>query len=612
MKIRRKVLLLVFLAVCGLASLLQAVSLANTHYQQTAQSSGQSTLSLVAEAVDQAVGRFKPISGLIAGEPVFRQLLQQDTRAGIVPFTNEKLRQIAISVGASEVYVMDRTGQAIATSNYRDRESFLRRNFSHHPYFARSIAGQSAFFHALDATSGERGFFFSTPILDGIEVIGVLAVRIDLGALEQDWMGTGHEILIADNNGIVFLSSREMYRFRALAPLTEPRRIQIAETRQFPTGRVVPINLSADVIGPQTVQVTMGDPSSNGKRYLASSMPLTLAGWHAIVLTPTGPVQAQVARTVAFGALTVMVLLMTGLVLAQRRANILQRITIEQEQRVMLEEKVQERTADLDSANASLRDEVAERRNAEEKLRKSQKELIQAGKLAALGQMSAAISHEINQPLTAIKSYADNASEFLMRARIEDADENIRSISKMSDRIADISRHLRTFARQPGDTLAPFNVSETIAEMIKLVGPQLRAHAAHINFDPSPEDVWAIGGKLRLQQVLVNIVNNALEAMQDVPTPVIDIRTMRDGDRVSISLRDHGPGLPSETMDRIFDAFYTTKEAGTGMGLGMSISHNIISDFGGELTAQNHPQGGAIFTVVLVGDDATKKQGMDG
>ena len=278
----------------------------------------------------------------------------------------------------------------------------------------------------------------------------------------------------------------------------------------------------------------------------------------------------------------------------------------------MLEEKVQERTADLDSANASLRDEVAERRNAEEKLRKSQKELIQAGKLAALGQMSAAISHEINQPLTAIKSYADNASEFLMRARIEDADENIRSISKMSDRIADISRHLRTFARQPGDTLAPFNVSETIAEMIKLVGPQLRAHAAHINFDPSPEDVWAIGGKLRLQQVLVNIVNNALDAMQDVPTPVIDIRTMRDGDRVSISLSDHGPGLPSETMDRIFDAFYTTKEAGTGMGLGMSISHNIISDFGGELTAQHHPQGGAIFTVVLVGDDATKKQGMDG
>ncbi len=604
MQSRHRLFAFVLIAACAIVGVFHAFSSANGFYQNRAQASARSTLVLVAEAVDQTVGRFEPIPGLIAGDPALRQMLDQGADPGIVPFINEKLRQIAFSVGASEVYVMDRSGLTVAASNYRDADSFLGRNFAFRPYFTQSLGGRNAFFHALGITSGERGFFFSAPILDGIEVLGVLAVKITVGEIERDWLGTGHDILIADGDGIVFLSSREAFRFGALAPLSNPALRYIKETQQFPLERVQQIELSADVIAPRAVQVTLGDPAQ-GDRFLAASMPLTLAGWHAIAFTPMRPVQIQALRTVIFVALAFAALLLGGLVIAQRRANTLQRIRIETEQRAILEQKVQERTADLDAANATLRDEVTERRNAEERLRKSQKELVQAGKLAALGQMSAAISHEINQPLAAIKSYADNATQFLARDRVEDATSNIKSISKMSDRMAEISRHLRTFARQPGDTLGPINVSEVITETIGLVGPQARASNAEIKFEPPHDAILALGGKLRLQQVLVNIVTNALEAMSDVKKPLIDAHVERAGGNVQICLRDHGPGLPQESMDQVFDAFYTTKEAGVGMGLGMSISHNIMSDFGGALTAANHPDGGAVFTVTLQAHEDT-------
>ena len=296
-----------------------------------------------------------------------------------------------------------------------------------------------------------------------------------------------------------------------------------------------------------------------------------------------------------------MALAVTGLialVIFQRRANILQRIQMEQEQRALLEEKVRERTADLDAANTSLRAEVIERRTAEDRLRKSQKELIQAGKLAALGQMSAAISHEINQPLAAIKAFAVNASEFLTRSRLDDAHSNIEKISTTSDRIAEISQHLRNFARQPGDELKTINVNEVIRETIGLVGPQLRTRGAEVEFEPDG-DTFALGGKLRLQQVLVNIINNALEAMAQAKSPRIEISTHSTQETATISLRDFGPGFTEEVLEQVFDAFYSTKEAGVGMGLGMSISQNIINDFGGSISAENHPDGGAVFKVTL-------------
>lgn len=586
------------IVLCALIGLGLLFSWANAYFLEKARVSARSTLVLIAESVDQTVGRYAPISGLVAREQSLRRVLEGNVDSGFQAFVNEKLRQIAISIGASEVYLMDTSGLTVAASNYRDDDSFLGRNFAFRPYFKRAVTGLNTTFHALGTTSGERGFFFASPVVQDIDIIGVLVVKITVDHIEKDWRNTDHEIVLADRNRVVFLSSREDFTFRTVAPLLPSARDEIVETQQYPMARVVPMGLSADVIRKVPVEVTMSKDLTT-ERFLASSLPLALSGWHAIAFTPLGPVRAQAAWTVAVAFLALLVGCLAAMLILQRRANIIQMFRFEQEQRALLEARVAERTADLDAANASLMEEVAERRHAEQQLRKSQKELIQAGKLAALGKMSAAISHEINQPLAAIKSYAVNASTFLARSRFEDAKFNVDNITKMTDRMTEISRHLRNFARQPGDSVKPINIIEVIEETIGLVGPEFRAQNARIVFEPRDGAVWALGGKLRLQQVLVNIMTNALEAMAGQAERVVECDVALDQDVVRIMVRDHGPGVPSDVLEQVFDAFFTTKEAGSGMGLGMSISQNIVTDFGGALSVKNHPDGGAVFTVTL-------------
>lgn len=564
-----------------------------------AQDASKSTLRLVSGAVDQAIGQFKPIPGLIASDPIFQSLLAETDNEGLVPFVNEKLRHIADAVGASETYVMDPVGTTVAASNYRDAGSFVGKNFEYRPYFQRALAGESAQFHALGTTSGERGFFFAAPILDGINVRGVLVVKVAVDAFEGSWAGSPRDVIVADQNGVVFLSSREDYRLRSLAPLSDGVRARIEETRQFPLDAVRPIPFSASVVAPSAVEIALGEEGAED-RYLSDSEPLVLSGWHRIVLTPLEPVRRQAIFVLAVWNLATGAIALAALALIQRRARVMERIRVEQTQRGMLEKMVQERTADLDAANMTLRSEVNERKAAEEQLRKTQKDLVQAGKLAALGQMSAAISHEINQPLAAVKSYADNAKQYLDRSRADEAKANISRISQMADRMAKISGHLRNFARRPGDTLNAIPLGEVVQDAIDLMEPQLRQNQTTLEFDALEPDVWVMGGRLRLQQVLVNILTNAMDAMKDQDDRRIFVTTSQDDQTVTAHLRDTGPGMAQEALDQAFEAFFTTKTAGTGMGLGLSISYNIIEDFGGKLSASNHQDGGSVFSVSLV------------
>lgn len=566
-------------------------------FLQREQDAAEDTRRLVIEAIDQTIGRYEPLPQLVADDPVFQDLLRQSDNSGLVPFINEKLRLLAQSLGVSDIYIMDKSGLTIATSNYRREDSFFGKNFAYRPYFQIPLEGETTLFHALGTTSGERGFFFSAPILDGIEVVGVLAIKVPVDRIETAWTGSEREIIVADPNGVAFLSSRPEYRMRALAPLNDGQRKEIAMTRQYPLDLVAPLNLSASVISSGVVGVTVS--AAEETRFLSISGPLDLAGWHAIVLTPFVPIRMRALAAVGVLALAITALALVGLLIYQRRASLLDRMRFEQEQRVILEDTVKARTADLDATNASLLMEVAERKSTEERLRKSQNELIQAGKLAALGKMSAALSHEINQPLGAVKSYAYNASRFLERGQTTEVAENISLISEMADRMVRISNHLRGFARQPGEKLRAIPIGDVVQKAIDLSTPQMRSSGVTVTFDPPQPEIFGIGGALRLQQVIVNMLTNAADAMADAPVKNVEIDVQDTGDAIRINLRDHGPGLEPEAMEQVFDAFYTTKEAGVGMGLGLSISFNIVEDFGGSMSVVNHPDGGAVFTVTL-------------
>jgi two-component system C4-dicarboxylate transport sensor histidine kinase DctB len=342
-----------------------------------------------------------------------------------------------------------------------------------------------------------------------------------------------------------------------------------------------------------------------GVTYVANSALLPETGWRVTHLTPASEARGQALLVMAVAGLTALLFILGAAVVADRRARIRERIAEQEAAQIELEARVAQRTADLNAANAQLTREIDERRTTEARLRKTQKDLVQAGKLAALGQMSAALSHELNQPLTAIKSYADNAAAFLDRGRTDTAKENVGRIRQMADRMAALSGHLRNFARRPQETVGPVDLRLVIEDAVELMGSRLRAARAEITTDLGDGPVWVAGGRLRLQQVFVNLISNALDAMGDQANPsvAITLDPAPEG-RVRVAVQDSGSGLSDDILPTLFDPFVTTKAPGQGLGLGLSISYNIVGDFGGRLSAANRPEGGAVFVVELARAEA--------
>jgi two-component system C4-dicarboxylate transport sensor histidine kinase DctB len=281
--------------------------------------------------------------------------------------------------------------------------------------------------------------------------------------------------------------------------------------------------------------------------------------------------------------------LLVGLLLAwtvsQRRARLAERLAIHAAAQANLERQVAERTADLTQANADLH--------------RMQADLVQAGKLAALGRMSAALSHEINQPLAAVRNYADSAGLLIERGDLDRARENVGLILGLIDRMAAIARHLRNVARKPNEPLKVVDIGTVVQDALVIAQARLTAAGAEVILDLPPDLPPVLGGPVRLQQVVVNVLSNAADAMQDSADRRIHLSAHMMDDEVTIAIRDHGPGVAPANADRIFDPFFSTKQVGAGLGLGLSISYNIMKDFGGDLRVANHPEGGAVFSLIL-------------
>lgn len=579
----------------------QGNSVATRSYLDEASAQANTALRLAVAALDGHLNRYQALPALIADHDDIQELATRPRDRRLREAVNAYLKDINALLNSSDIYVITPDGDTIAASNYDGPTSFVGQNFSYRPYFQEALQGQQSRFYALGTTSLKRGYYFGSPIHVGEDIRGVIVFKVDIESIEASWQGGEYKIFVSDPEGIIFMSGTPEWLYASVLPLTPERLTRTETSRRYAnaTLRALPVT-PGRLTDHDLITIATGDTS---REYLLLSQYMADADWTVNVLTDTASVRTQALTTVIAALLLLCLTGLAAAILLQRRARLNERISMQAEAQAELERRVDERTADLARVNVQIEEEVAERRQTEQQLRRTQADLIQAGKLAGLGQMSAALSHEFNQPLAAAKTYADSAALLIERGRAQEASDNIRRISGLVDRMAAISRHLRNFARKPNEKLGPVLIEDVVRDTMEIVAVRLKAAAAEIDIDLGDVPLVVRAGSVRLQQVLVNVISNAADAVEGLDDRRIRLRAWSEGDKVVLAISDRGPGVPAAIAERIFDPFFSTKGVGKGLGLGLSISYNIVKDFGGSLIATNLAEGGAEFRIELPAAD---------
>jgi two-component system C4-dicarboxylate transport sensor histidine kinase DctB len=400
-------------------------------------------------------------------------------------------------------------------------------------------------------------------------MLGVAAIKVSIESQQRSWTQGADKVALVDANGVIFLSSDPAWKFKALKPLSEAVRAELQQTRQY--------------------AIRDGNAGQAGAPplMLAQTRSLAPRDWTFIYLSDLNAARGNASLAFLFALLAYGFLVLLFLYWRQRMRS-------KQE----LERMVDERTASLARMTQDLSKEVAVRRQAEQQLQITQNELFQAGKLAVLGQMSASITHELNQPLTALRTMSDNAVLLFERGRMDEVRNNLKTISQVVARMGTITGKLKSFARKSNAELGPVSIHTSISNALVLVERRIQLEQVAFQLRIDQADIYALCDSNRLEQVLLNLMTNALDSMAGCAVRELVLEASSKPGRVLIRVADSGPGLSDEARARLFEPFYTSKPQGEGLGLGLAISEQIIRDFGGSLRAEQ-ASAGACFVIEL-------------
>ncbi|MBG6791409.1 two-component system sensor histidine kinase DctB [Pseudomonas aeruginosa] len=555
---------------------------AERYYSEQLAEQNRQTLDLYVANLLGTLRRYEELPQILGGLPVLRQALQQPGDPLLQKIANEALADIRRRTGADVIYLLQPDGTTQVASNWAQADSFVHRNFAFRPYYREAMQGRLARFFGLGTTSIKRGYYFASAVKEGSRIIGVLVVKVDLEHIERLWGNSPEQLLVIDNYGVVILSSREDWRFHASRPLSAAERDEIHANIPYPVQDPKPLRLQQSA-------------------WLSQSRTLPETGWTVSIYAPRTLIERPVRSVLLIGGATLLALLLLLTLLTLSRRHYLDRIALEAEAKRQLEERVLERTRELENANAQLQQEVHEREQAQRELMRAQDEVVQAGKLTALGTMSASISHELNQPLAAIRSYADNARVLLDHQRTEDARGNLEQISDLTTRMASIIAHLKAYAR--GARRAPENVQlqPAIEDALSMLASRRRAMNVELLRDVPDAPLWVQAGETRLRQILGNLLTNALDALAEkAPPRRLWVIASQDQHGVILTLRDNGPGFSEDALAHAHEPFFTTKTTAQGLGLGLAICDNLLRALGGRLEMGNHLEGGAVVRLHLL------------
>lgn len=567
---------------------------------------GAHRLDLYAASLKSELGRFEMMPAIVARQDSVRALLSATPAEAPARLrtVNAYLEAVNREAGSGAVDVIDLQGAVIAASNWNQPGSFVGTNVSYRPYFQDALAHGSGRFFGIGTNTGIPGLYFASAVRDAARPIGVTAVKVSVDALETAWRTPGEAAMVIDRNGVIVISTEPKWKFSALRPITAQQQRAIQASRQY-AGRTVDV-LSyrhASDWSPTAWFGRFPDPGHAGHtaRYLVMSRPAPQAGDSLMVLLDVADARRQQQIAFAFVTGCFLIAALYALYALQRRRTIAVRLNAQDALRRandQLEITVAQRTSALTAANERMQQEIVERERTEQRLRASQQEVVHAGKLAVLGQMAAGLTHELNQPLVAIRTLCDNARTFFERNQPAQALANLERISRLVDSMAVLTGELKAFARKPDIERVAVSLNEAVAHARLIYASRIRDEAVRLDVNiPPGTTVYAESSQL--QQVIVNLLGNALDAVRDAAQRVIAIEASASDPhgRVLFTVTDSGTGIAPDVLAHLFEPFVTTKPRGQGLGLGLAITSRIVEGFGAHISAANRPDGGAQFSI---------------
>nr|WP_314428487.1 cache domain-containing protein [uncultured Brevundimonas sp.] len=554
----------------------------------------ENAAALHAAVLRSELEKYRSLPPAMATDADVARLLQEPDSTDATAL-NQRLEALADQTRASAIYVIAADGVTRAASNWRRPISFLGADYGFRPYFIKAMRDGAAEFFALGTVSGKPGLFLARRVVapDG-RALGVVVVKVEFDALEAEWRSSGEPAYVADPGGVILITSVPAWRFRTLRPMdAASRRLTLAD-QTLGHGALTPLNFRTPADGrSQIVEATVDDAP---RPWMHASAKTATPGWTLHLLTPTrGAIETAVANARVIAALIITLVFGVLAVLLRRRQQTAARHRAAETARHDLEQRIVERTRALSEANAALNRQIEERMRAEASREALRDELVQAGKLAALGQIAAGVAHEINQPVAAIRTQAETAAAYLERDQAARAARALTRIGDLTARIGAITRELRAFSRKSEPGLAAVSVNEAIDGALLLLGGRLRQAGVRL-IRNKDQDVVVMADRFRLEQVIVNLIQNALEALEGASSPVITLSARQDGDQVELIVADNGPGVSPEIREQLFTPFVTSKT--TGLGLGLIISRDIVAAFNGELDLRP-AENGAVFVMTL-------------
>ena len=535
-------------------------------FTETTRNKAELALALYSGNLQSELQRTSVVPLLLARDPEISQALSSGDYSG----TSQRLMQVQEEIGVAQILVLDRDGRTVGATN----RNLLGTNFHNADPFLQAQRTGDTVFSAMRHDAGGFDFTYSRVVEDtGGEVIGVIVVSADLMKFERAWSGLQDTVLVTDSEGTVLLATETRWRGLKLDEVLAASGVPSAFDQALNRAMSVTSNWAQNP----------PDTYLSGTAVLRADSRMAFRGWHMTSFTRFDSVRERVNGILALEIMGFAILLALTFYWLSRRAWS-QSLSFRRE------------SLELRQLNARLQREIAEREKVQKDLEVAEQTLAQSSKLAVLGEMSAAVSHELNQPLAAMKTYLAGARLLLQRKRVEEALSSFQRIDDLIDRMGAITRQLKSYARKGGEAFEPVDMRSCVSEALAMMEPQLKLKLAKITRILPRQKVMVQVDRLRLEQVIINLLRNALDATKDTGNPQIDM-ILSVGETATLTVRDNGPGIGD--LDKLFEPFFTTKKSGEGIGLGLAISSGIVADFGGRLTARNAEQGGAVFEMQL-------------